>query len=65
MQKTVRNRRISVWLNEDEFKALDRYLIDMESKKRSDHIRKILMRHILTQLEENYPTLFSENDMRR
>lgn len=65
MHKVVRNRRISIWLNEDEFKALDRYLINAEAKKRSEHVREILMRHIWTQLEENYPTLFPENEMRR
>ena len=64
MRKVARNRRISIWLNEDEFKALDRYL-DTACKKRSEHVREILMRHIWTQLEESYPTLFSENDMRR
>ena len=65
MRKVARNRRISIWLNEEELKALDRYLDSSESKKRSEHVREILMRHIWTQLEENYPTLFPENDMRR
>ena len=65
MRKVARNRRISIWLNEEEFKALDRYLDTAECKKRSEHVREILMRHIWTQLEENYPTLFPENDMRR
>jgi len=65
MHKVARNRRISIWLNEDEFKALGRYLIYAETKKRSEHVREILMRHIWTQLEESYPTLFPENDMRR
>ena len=65
MHKVARNRRISIWLNEDEFKALDRYLIHAETKKRSEHVREVLMRHIWTQLEENYPTLFPENEMRR
>jgi metal-responsive CopG/Arc/MetJ family transcriptional regulator len=65
MHKVARNRRISIWLNDEEFKALDRYLSRAEPRKRAEHVREILMRHIWTQLEENYPTLFPESEMRR
>ena len=65
MRKVTRNKRISIWLNDEELKALERYLDTAESRRRSEHVREILMRHIWNQLEEGYPTLFSENDMRR
>ncbi|MDD6210057.1 MAG: hypothetical protein PUB21_05575 [Bacteroidales bacterium] len=64
-QKSLRNRRITIWLNEEEFKALERHLSHLENKKKSEHVREILMRHVWLQLEENYPTLFPENEMRR
>lgn len=65
-QKTLRNRRITIWLNEEEAKALERHLSRLNNnKKQSEHVREILMRYIWAQLEENYPTLFPENEMRR
>ena len=65
-QQTLRSRRITIWLNEEEAKALERHLSRLNiNKKKSEYIREILMRYIWSQLEENYPTLFSENEMRR
>jgi predicted DNA-binding protein len=63
--KLVRNKQISFRVNEEELKAIDGYLSKYKIHNRSYWFRETIMRHILKVLEQDYPTLFGENDMRR
>ncbi|WP_373457001.1 hypothetical protein [Parabacteroides sp. 52] len=52
-------------LNEEEQKAVTRYLDRYKIKNKSRWYRETIMKHILKMMEEDYPTLFNENEMRR
>lgn len=60
-----RNQRISFMLNEEEYKTINNYLLKYKISNRSRWYRETIMSHILKVLEQDYPTLFSENEMRR
>ena len=51
-----RVHKVTFMLNDDEQKAVERYLA---------RYRETILSHILKTLEEDYPTLFNENEMRR
>lgn len=63
--KSPRNKRVTVNLNTEELSALHNYLLKYKIKNRSRWFRETLMTHILKVYHDDYPTLFSENDMRR
>lgn len=52
-------------LNDDEYKTVLRYLDKYQIENKSRWYRETILSHILRTLEEDYPTLFSENEMRR
>jgi len=52
-------------LNEEEQKAVDRYLKRYNISNKSRWYRETILSHILKVMEEDYPTLFNENEMRR
>ncbi|MCD7850720.1 MAG: hypothetical protein LUH63_13890 [Parabacteroides sp.] len=52
-------------LNDDEQKAVERYLARYKIINKSRWYRETILSHTLKTLEENYPTLFNENEMRR
>ncbi|WP_106831811.1 hypothetical protein [Parabacteroides pacaensis] len=52
-------------LNDEELKAVERYLARYRIENRSRWYRETIMTHVLKMLEEDYPTLFNENEMRR
>ena len=52
-------------LTEEEQKAVDRYLAKYKIMNKSRWYRETILSHILKTLEEDYPTLFAENEMRR
>jgi hypothetical protein len=49
----------------DEHKAVKRYLSKYKIENKSRWYRETIISHILKTLEEDYPTLFRENEMRR
>ena len=51
-------------LNDEEQKAITRYLEKQKTTNKSRWYREVIMRHIFDALEKNHPTLFNENDMR-
>ncbi|MDR1918091.1 MAG: hypothetical protein LBQ65_00410 [Tannerellaceae bacterium] len=61
----MRSRNISFKLNENEYRAVKRYLDKYKISNRSRWCRETILLHILKTLEEDYPTLFNENEMRR
>lgn len=52
-------------VNEDEHKAIERYLGRYKISNKSRWFRETIISHILKNLEEDYPTLFNEYEMRR
>jgi hypothetical protein len=52
-------------LNDDEQKAVERYLARYKIINKSRWYRETILSHILKTLEEDYPTLFNENEIRR
>lgn len=60
-----RDFRISFKLNEKEYNAVSRYLDKYKISNRNRWFRETILMHVLQKLEENHPTLFNENEMRR
>ena len=60
-----RTQKISFMLNEEEYKTISNYLLKYKITNRSRWYRETILSHILKVLEQDYPTLFSENEMRR
>ena len=60
-----RTYKVTFMLTEEEQKAVDRYLAKYKIMNKSRWYRETILSHILKTLEEDYPTLFAENEMRR
>lgn len=60
-----RIHKVAFMLNDEEQKAIDRYLAKYKIENKSRWYRETILSHILKTLEEDYPTLFNENEMRR
>ena len=52
-------------VSEEEYSLIDFYLKKYKIMNRSRWFRQVMIGHILKSFEENYPTLFNENEMRR
>ena len=62
---TKRERRMSILLSEDEQLIVDRYLEKYKISNKSRWLRETILMFIHKNMEEDYPTLFGEHDMRR
>ena len=62
---SVRTQKIAFMLTSEEYKTIDNYLKKYNIKNRSRWYRETILAHILRVLEQDYPTLFGENEMRR
>ena len=62
---TKRERRMSILLSEDEQMIVDRYLEKYKITNKSRWLRETILMFIHKNMEEDYPTLFREHDMRR
>ncbi|CDE61556.1 putative uncharacterized protein [Parabacteroides sp. CAG:409] len=60
-----RIHKITFMLNDDEYKTVQRYLDKYRIANKSRWYRETILSHIMRTLEEDYPTLFNENEMRR
>ncbi|MCQ2051108.1 MAG: hypothetical protein MJY74_02760 [Bacteroidaceae bacterium] len=61
----ARDKKLTVLLNEKELRLIEDYLKKYKISSRSKWIRETLILFILQKMEQDYPTLFSENEMRR
>jgi hypothetical protein len=64
-KRQLRVHSVAFKLNDTEYRAVRRYLDKYKITNKSRWCRETLLLHILRTLEEDYPTLFSENEMRR
>ena len=62
---TKRERRRSIVLSDDEQQIVDRYLEKYKITNKSRWLRETILMFIHKNMEEDYPTLFGEHDMRR
>ena len=58
-------RRVSFMMNDDEYNAVERYLSKYKITNKSNWYRTVILTHVLKMMEEDYPTLFKESEMRR
>jgi hypothetical protein len=61
----IRNNIISISLNDSEYNVLQKYCTKYKITNRARFIRESMLKIVITQMCEDYPTLFSEEDMRR
>lgn len=61
----ARSNRLTILLSDREQRLIDEYLKKYKIQNRSKWIRETLILFILQKMEQDYPTLFSENEMRR
>lgn len=64
-EKVVRTERLTTLLSNEEKQIVDSYLRKYHIANRSRWMRETLLTFILHNLEQDYPTLFDEHDMRR
>ena len=65
VEGTKRERRMSILLSDDEQLIVDRYLEKYKITNKSRWLRETILMFIHKNMEEDYPTLFGEHDMRR
>ncbi len=64
-KRQLRTKKIHFMVSVEEFALIDYYLKKYKIKNRSRWFRRLMIGHILKHSEEDYPTLFNENEMRR
>jgi len=62
--KMNRNNKITVSLNDKEVRVLEQFCKKYKIENRSRFLRETIMSAILKRLDEDYPTLFNEKEMR-
>ena len=63
--KEIRNHRVAFMLNDTEYNAIQRHLKKYKIKNKSDWYRRTILVNIWNKLEEDFPMLFEENEMRQ
>ena len=63
--RRLRTKKIDCLLSEEEYELIDLYLSKYKITNRSRWFRQLIIGHILQNFEQDYPTLFNENEMRR
>ena len=57
--------RMTCFLSEAEYAIIDTYLKNNKINNRSRWLRETILLYIHKDMNDNYPTLFDEHDMRR
>lgn len=63
-QISKREHRIVISLNDKEKKVFDNFCKKYKIEKKAKFVRETLFLFILKRLDEDYPTLFDESEMR-
>ena len=64
-EEPKREQRIVCLMSEEELRIVDRYLEKYKITNKSRWLRETILMFIHKNMEEDYPTLFGEHDMRR
>ncbi len=62
--KMNRSNKITVSLNDKEMRVLEQFCKKYKVENRSRFLRETIMSAILKRFDNDYPTLFNENEMR-
>lgn len=65
LQDVRRHQRMVCLMSEEEQRIVDRYLAKYKITNKSRWLRETVLAFVHQKLEEDYPTLFGEHDMRR
>lgn len=60
-----RDKPVTFSLNEKEYALIEAYIRKYRIENRSRWFRETIISFVLKNLEQDYPTLFDENEMRR
>ena len=63
--RRLRTKKIYCMVSQEEFELIEFYLRKYKITNRSRWFRQLMIGHILRNFEQDYPTLFNENEMRR
>ena len=63
--ETVRHSRLVCLVSDEELRFIDKYLQKYKIENKSRWMRETLLTFIHQKLDQDYPTLFNEHDMRR
>lgn len=61
----IRTKHVNFALNEEEYALICNYTKKYKIGNRSRWFRETIIAHVLKNLDQDYPTLFGENEMRR
>ena len=64
-QYTRRKQRMVCLMSEEEVRIVDAYLKKYKISNKARWLRETVLSFIHQKMEEDYPTLFNEHDMRR
>ena len=64
-QHSTRSERYSFLVNPEEKQMIENYLRKYRIRNRSRWMRETLIAFIIKNLDQDYPTLFNEQEMRR
>ncbi|MBR5892217.1 MAG: hypothetical protein IKZ37_01060 [Bacteroidaceae bacterium] len=65
LKKTVRTKRIVCLVSDEEDRIIEEYLKKYKIGNKSSWMRETILAFIYRNLDEDYPTLFNEHEMRR
>ncbi len=63
--QSKRTKQVNFSLNEEEYMLICNYMKKYKMENRSRWVRETVIAHVLKNLDQDYPTLFGENEMRR
>lgn len=63
--KIKRTKRVQFSLSDKEYDLICSYSKKYKIENRSRWLRETVVAHVLKSLDQDYPTLFAENEMRR
>ena len=64
-KQKLRTKKAEFMLTEDEYQLIDFYLRKYKITNRSRWFRETVLNYIFKNMDQDYPTLFTENEMRR
>ena len=64
-ESSIRKERCSFLVNQEEKQTIENYLRKYKIRNRSRWMRETLITFIIKNLDQDYPTLFDEQEMRR
>lgn len=62
--RKLRTKNINCMVSQEEYELISFYLKKYKISNRSRWFRQLMIGHILSNFEQDYPTLFNENEMR-